>query len=115
MQGTITLPVNIQDECGVIVGKIRHDNFNHPVSVSVFKNTIGDFEVEITDQGEYRLVSDGLFPPDRTWLAKPSATGNKNVNAHATDSESSVIEFNIEEGEDLNGYIDFRIEVYPPQ
>ena len=111
MKGTIE--VSIRDEYQVFVAKLKHDNFYNPHELVVLKNTIGQVTSECNDMGEYRLVSDGLFPPDRTWVAKPSALGNKNVNVGVTDEDGRFVELNIEDHLDLNGYMDIEIRVYP--
>ncbi len=115
MEATVLFPVNIKDEYGVIIGKLKHDNYNHPTELIVYKNTIGDFVVNKNGVGSYKVVSNGLFPPDQTWIAKPNAGQNRHIDATAIHDEYNEIEFNIEGGLDLNGYIDFEIRVYPPQ
>ena len=113
MTGTITLPVNIDDEYGIIVGKLKHDNFNHPIELIIYKNTIGDIVANKNGMGSYKIVSDAKFPPDRTWIAKPNAGQNRHIDATAIDQDHNEIEFNVEQGLDLNGYIDFEIRIYP--
>lgn len=109
MKGTIE--VSIQEEVHVFVAKLKHDTYSNPIELIVFKNTIGEVMAHIGDQGEYSLVSDGLFPPDRTWINKPIGSSGKHINGHCIDANS--VEFYTDNGLDLNGYMDIRIEVYP--
>lgn len=113
MNTTITIPVIINDEYLVFTAKIIHDNYYNPLTTIVYKNTIGDIAIEVNDMGEYRAVSNGLFPPNKTWLAKPAVSGTKNIHVHANDQNGNYVEFNLDNNEDLNGYMDVEIRIYP--
>ena len=108
---TGTIEVSIQEDFKVFVAKLKHDNYYNPMELIVFKNTIGEVTATVGEMGEYELTSDGLFPPDRTWIAKPIHSGGKQLSGHCTDS--NTVELYTENGADLNGYMDIRIEVYP--
>jgi hypothetical protein len=109
MKGTIE--VLIQDEYQVFVAKLKHDNYYNPIELIVFKNTIGDVTASVGEMGEYELTSDGLFPPDRTWIAKPICSSGKHLNGHCT--AANTIEIYTQNGVDLNGYMDIEIRIYP--
>lgn len=108
---TGTIEVSIQEDFKVFVAKLKHDNYYNPIELIVFKNTIGGVSASVGDQGEYAITSDGLFPPDRTWIAKPISSNGKHLSGHCTDS--NTVEFYTDNGIDLNGYMDIEIRVYP--
>lgn len=109
MKGIIE--VSIQEDCKLFIAKIKHDNYYNPIELIVFKNTIGEITATVGEMGEYELTSDGLFPPDRTWINKPIGSSQKEINGHCT--QSSTVEFYTKNGIDLNGYMDIEIRVYP--
>ena len=111
MKGTIS--VDIQDECLYFIAKLKHDNFNLPIELIVYKNTIGTITAICEDQGEYQLYSpDGKFVPDKTWTPQP-VSGQKIVSVAANDTDNETIQYVIKDGEDLNGYMDIEIRIYP--
>lgn len=111
MKGTIS--VDIQDECLYFIAKLKHANFNLPIELIVYRNTIGDISAICEDQGEYQIYSpEGKFIPDKTWVAQPIAD-SKIVKTHADDSEGRYVEYNLLDHVDLNGYMDIEIRIYP--
>ena len=108
MKGTIE--VSIEEGYKVLTAKLKHDNYYNPIELTVFKNTISGCTAQIDEQGEYKIVFDEELPIGRVWVAKPLASGGKNIESnHSTN----YVEFNTENGIDLNGYMDIEIRVYP--